>query len=98
MRYYRMAIVNIKTGERDTYISKRQGSAPAGWKCNGVCGYFDKARDMNSAEEGRWTKEMARCRDCAYLVEGDNGEWICDDCGKEIHTIADEDCSAEQEW
>lgn len=37
-----------------------------------------------------------RCRDCAYLVEGDNGEWICDDCGKDIHTIPDEECSANE--
>ena len=44
------------------------------------------------------TAEMIRCKDCSYLVEGDNGEWICDDCGKDIHDIADDDCSAEQDW
>lgn len=44
-----------------------------------------------------YTPEI-RCRGCAYLVEGDNGEWICDDCGKDIHDIVDEDCSAEQDF
>ena len=44
------------------------------------------------------TCEMIRCKDCMYLVEGDNGEWICDDCGKEIHSIPDDECSAEQDW
>ena len=36
------------------------------------------------------------CRDCAYLVEGDHGEWICDDCGKDIHEIPCEECSANE--
>lgn len=44
------------------------------------------------------TPEMIRCKDCSYLVEDENGNWVCDDCGLEIHKIADEDCSAEQEW
>lgn len=44
------------------------------------------------------TYEMCRCKDCAYLVEDENGNWICDDCGKNIHEIADEDCSAEQDF
>ena len=44
------------------------------------------------------TYEMRRCRDCAYLVEGENGEWICDDCGKDIHDITDDECSLEQEY
>ena len=39
---YRMRIENIKTKERDTYISERQGAAPAGWKCVGVLGYFEE--------------------------------------------------------
>lgn len=42
------------------------------------------------------TKE--RCRDCCYLVGDDNGNWICDDCGKNIYDICDEDCSANQKW
>ena len=44
------------------------------------------------------THEMCRCKDCAYLVEDENDNWICDDCGKNIHEIADEECSAEQEF
>lgn len=44
------------------------------------------------------TKEMIRCKDCAYLIETDDGAWICDDCGKDIHDIKDEDCSCEQDW
>ena len=43
------------------------------------------------------TKEMIRCKDCAYLVEGDNGEWICTDWNKEIHKVDDEDCALESE-
>ena len=41
-------------------------------------------------------RRRERCRDCAYLVDGDNGEWLCDDCGKDIHTIPDEECSANE--
>ena len=42
------------------------------------------------------TKEMIRCKHCAYLVEVD-GEWCCSDCDYEdgiieIHEISDEDC------
>lgn len=44
------------------------------------------------------TEEMTRCKDCAYLVEDEEGNWICDDCGKNIHAIKDEECSAEQDW
>ncbi len=51
MKYYRMAIRNIKTGKRDTYISPRQGSAPAGWVCVGVCGYFEKPKRAKEQEE-----------------------------------------------
>ena len=40
-KYYRMAVENIKTGEHDTYVSEKQGAAPPGWKCTGVCGSFD---------------------------------------------------------
>ena len=41
------------------------------------------------------TPQKRRCRDCAYLVEADNGDWVCDDCGKEIHSIPNDECSAE---
>ena len=46
-KYYHMIIQRIgdKTGEtRKEYISKHQGSAPAGWVCVGVCGYHEKGR------------------------------------------------------
>ena len=39
-----------------------------------------------------------RCKDCAYLVEGEHGEWICDDCGREIVDILDDECSANMDW
>ena len=42
MKIYRMLIENIRTGERMTYTSARQGSAPAGWKCIGVLGYYEQ--------------------------------------------------------
>lgn len=41
------------------------------------------------------TPEMVRCQDCAYLVEDDDGSWVCDDCGKDIHDIPDGECLAE---
>lgn len=28
-----------------------------------------------------------RCRDCACLVAGDNGEWVCDECGKRCSEV-----------
>ena len=40
------------------------------------------------------TPQKQRCRDCCYLVEGDNGEWMCDGCGKDIRDIPDDECSA----
>ena len=39
-----------------------------------------------------------RCNSCAYLYEDENGKWICDDCGRDIHFIDDTDCAAEQAW
>ena len=44
-KYYHMIIQRLSdwTGEtRKEYISKRQGSAPAGWVCVCVCGYHEK--------------------------------------------------------
>ena len=42
MRYYRMIIENLKTGERTSYVSRHPGAAPAGYKCISVCGFFEK--------------------------------------------------------
>ena len=39
-----------------------------------------------------------RCLDCTYLVEDENGNWVCDDCGKNVEMIPDHACSAEQDW
>lgn len=44
-KYYRNAVRNNKTGETDTYVSERQRSAPSGWTCTGVCGYFEVTDD-----------------------------------------------------
>lgn len=49
-KYYHMIIARndaAKTGcaygeTRREYISTKQGSAPAGWFCVGVCGYHEK--------------------------------------------------------
>ena len=46
-KYYRNAVINEKTGQRDTYISERQGAAPAGWKNNGVCGFFETDKNID---------------------------------------------------
>ena len=37
-------------------------------------------------------------RDKKYLIEDKDGNQVCDDCGKEIHEIPDDKCSAEQDW
>jgi hypothetical protein len=50
MKKYHMIIAKPeaeKSGDRSTrreYISTRQGSAPAGWICLGVCGYHDEPK------------------------------------------------------
>ena len=41
---------------------------------------------------------LTRCRDCAYLIEDDEGCYICDDCRKNIFVISDSDCSANQSF
>lgn len=45
VKYYHMIIQreNDQSGKtRKEYISRRQGSAPPGWKCIGVCGFHEK--------------------------------------------------------
>lgn len=49
------------------------------------------ARALDEAEKCK------RCEDCAYLVKGDNGEWICDDKSRNIHEVADDECALCQE-
>ena len=48
-KYYHMIIQRIsdQTGEtRKEYISRRQGYAPPGWKCVGVCGFHEKTKQQ----------------------------------------------------
>ena len=48
VKYYHMIIARAAaenmgdTSTRREYISRQQGSAPAGWVCVGVCGYHEK--------------------------------------------------------
>ena len=44
------------------------------------------------------TKEMTRCKDCAYLVEGKDGAWICSDYEIDIHLVPDDECPAESDY
>lgn len=49
------------------------------------------------------TKEMIRCKDCCYLVEGNCGEWCCSDFYadeeiRNIHDIDDEDCPLDRDY
>lgn len=47
-KYYHMIIQRRVdwTGEtRREYISRRQGSAPEGWICVGVCGYHEVVKE-----------------------------------------------------
>ena len=49
IKYYHMIIQRISdlTGEtRKEYISQRQGYAPPGWKCVGVCGFHEKIKQQ----------------------------------------------------
>jgi len=43
-------------------------------------------------------EKMNRCKDCFYLIEGENGAWLCANCEyqgdeKEIHTIDECECN-----
>lgn len=49
MKYYHMIIE--RDGKRREYISPKQGSTPAGWKCIGVCGYHEKPDDRRNPEK-----------------------------------------------
>ena len=42
--------------------------------------------------------EMIRCKHCTYLVEDEDGNWICADCELEIREIPDDECPLEREW
>lgn len=57
MRIYHM-IIGRKTAEnmgdhstRKEYLSRRQGSAPEGWVCLGVCGYHETPKASRPTEE-----------------------------------------------
>ena len=49
MKIYHMIIQrkDDTTGEtRQEYLSRRQGAAPEGWKCVGVCGYHEESKEI----------------------------------------------------
>ena len=53
MKYYHMIVARPAaenagdTSTRKEYISTRQGAAPSGFICLGVCGYHEKPRKEN---------------------------------------------------
>lgn len=53
---------------------------------------IDTAAKVATELQRRATIEyrLERCRDCICLVAGDNGEWICDECGRCCSEV--EDC------
>ena len=62
MKYYHMIVQPIgqsldDTSNRKEYVSTIQGSAPAGYKCVGVCGYHEKKREVQYP-----------CRGCVYYA------------------------------
>ena len=60
---------------------------------------FDKPESVERlAKALDEAEKYKRCEDCAYLVEGDNGEWICDDWSKNIHDVSNDDCALYKEW
>lgn len=58
MRKYHMIIAKPgpeNMGDHSTrreYINTRQGSAPAGWICLGVCGYHDEPKKREKERGG----------------------------------------------
>ena len=53
-KYYHMIIQRPAdwTGEtRREYIGTKQGAAPPGWICVGVCGYHEKEIDRKTGKE-----------------------------------------------
>ena len=62
MKYYHMIVEPIgnlagETTGRKEYISTTQGSAPAGYRCVGVCGFHEKPREVQYP-----------CRGCVYYA------------------------------
>jgi len=57
MKFYHMIIArpaaeNVgDTSTRREYISRHQGSAPAGWVCLGVCGYHETPKEDKRAQD-----------------------------------------------
>ena len=78
---------------------RQAGSGPVGnalrsWDCDSIV--ILNPDIILTEEVTKQRKE--RCLDCAYLVEGENGNWVCDDCGKNVEMIPNHACSAEQDW
>lgn len=78
---------------------RQAGSGPVGnalrsWDCDSIV--ILNPDIILTEEVTKQRKE--RCLDCAYLVEDENGNWVCDDCGKNVKMIPDHACSAEQDW
>lgn len=44
------------------------------------------------------TYEMTRCKKCSYLIEDEDGNWICGCEHEDIHDISDEDCPVNNEY
>ena len=73
-----------------------------------VCEYYDSGSDEEFSRtctnlcksiyeiDDEECPKQIRCTDCINLVEGDDGEWICDDFEKEIHHISDSTCSIDR--
>lgn len=57
IKYYHMIIARPaaeRMGDKSTrkeYINRRQGSAPEGWVCVGVCGYHEVPHNGRSARD-----------------------------------------------
>lgn len=63
MKYYHMIVEPIGNWPRETtgrkeYISTRQGAAPNGYRCVGVCGFHETPREIKHP-----------CIGCVYYAE-----------------------------
>lgn len=44
MKIFHMIVEHNTTRERKEYLSKKQGAAPPGWTCVGVCGFHEMTK------------------------------------------------------
>ena len=71
------------------------------------CPYYNECKYTNNCadfyieqlmKERELTEREKRCQGCAYLYEDGDCDWACDECGKKVNDISDDECSANLNW